>query len=64
VLAASGAPQALAAAIEPLLSSAQLRREIGRAGAERFMRDFTDKAMRDRLFKQLESIARRKGLQV
>jgi glycosyltransferase involved in cell wall biosynthesis len=64
VLAASGAPQALAAAIEPLLSSAQLRREIGRAGAERFMRDFTDKAMRDRLFKQLEGIARRKGLQV
>jgi glycosyltransferase involved in cell wall biosynthesis len=62
VLAASGAPQALAAAIEPLLTSASLRREIGRAGAERFMRDFTDEAMRDRFFGQLESIARRKGV--
>jgi glycosyltransferase involved in cell wall biosynthesis len=64
VLSASGDPRALAAAIEPLLSSAQLRSEIGRAGAERFLRDFTDEAMRARFFEQLESIARRKGVKV
>ncbi|MFI5003975.1 MAG: glycosyltransferase family 4 protein [Solirubrobacterales bacterium] len=56
VLARSGEPGSLADALEPLLASAALRRAIGQAGRERFLEDFTDVAMRDRLFGQLEAL--------
>jgi glycosyltransferase involved in cell wall biosynthesis len=55
-LADSGAPSALADALEPLLSSPARRRVLGEAGRERFMRDFTDTAMRKRFFEELESL--------
>lgn len=58
MLARSGEPRALADALEPLLSSAELRRELGAAGGERFTRDFTDAALRARFFGALERIAR------
>lgn len=57
MLAASGEPRALADALEPLLASAALRRELGEAGRERFMRDFTDVALRERFFGQLARLA-------
>jgi glycosyltransferase involved in cell wall biosynthesis len=60
VLARSGAPSDLADALEPLLVSADLRREIGRAGRERFLRDFTDSAMRRRFFASFEELVRRR----
>jgi glycosyltransferase involved in cell wall biosynthesis len=55
-LAASGEPAALAAALQPLLGSPELRRALGAAGRERFMHEFTDAAMRKRFFDQLESL--------
>ena len=58
MLARSGEPADLAAALEPLLSSRALRRELGDAGRERFMRDYTDEAVRARFFIALESVAR------
>ncbi len=54
MLAASGEPEALADALEPLLSSPALRRELGAAGRERFMREFTDAALRERFFAHLQ----------
>ncbi len=57
LLARSGAPEALADALEPLLESAELRGEVGRAGYERFMDNFTDSAMQRRFFATLEAIA-------
>jgi glycosyltransferase involved in cell wall biosynthesis len=62
VLARSGEPSALADAIEPLLSSPQLRQTIGQAGREQFMQEFTDVAMCKRFYHQLESLARRRGV--
>ncbi len=56
MLAPSGEPEALADALEPLLDSAQLRAQMGRAGEERFLEEFTDAAMCRRLFGQLESL--------
>jgi glycosyltransferase involved in cell wall biosynthesis len=56
VLAPSGDPDALADALGPLLASSDLRRRIGRAGRERFMRDFTDAAMGRRFFHQLQTL--------
>lgn len=44
-LARSGAPADLADALEPLLASPTLRREVGAAGRERFLHDFTNEAM-------------------
>jgi glycosyltransferase involved in cell wall biosynthesis len=58
LLAPSGQPGALADALEPLLVSPTLRDAIGQAGREQFMRDFTDVAMRDRFFHQLEQLVR------
>jgi glycosyltransferase involved in cell wall biosynthesis len=55
-LARSGEPAALADALEPLLVSASLRAQIGEAGRERFMRDFTEEAMRARFFKHMQAI--------
>ena len=56
MLARSGAPAALADAIEPLLLSAQLRERLGAAGRERFLREFTDDALRERFFRHLERL--------
>lgn len=58
MLAASGEPEALAEALEPLLSSPALRRELGAAGRERFLREFTDTALRERFFARLQEHAR------
>ena len=57
MLARSNEPEALADALEPLLASRELRERIGRAGHERFLRDFTDVAMRRRFFGELERFA-------
>lgn len=54
LLAQSGRPSALADAIEPLLLSADLRRDIGRAGLESYSRDYTASAMQRRFFSSLE----------
>ncbi len=56
VLARSGEPSALADALEPLLVSPALRRAVARAGRERFIEDFTDVAMRERFFDNLEAL--------
>jgi glycosyltransferase involved in cell wall biosynthesis len=64
VLARSVEPRALADALEPLVSSRDLRTRIGRAGRERFMQEFTDVAMCKRFYDQLESIAGRRGVQI
>jgi glycosyltransferase involved in cell wall biosynthesis len=53
LLAPSGEPAALADALEALLVSPTLRQKIGRAGRERFIKDFTDTAMRERFFREL-----------
>jgi glycosyltransferase involved in cell wall biosynthesis len=58
VLARSGEPAALAEALEPLLSAPELRRQLGRAGRERYLREFTDAAMRARFFAALEAVRR------
>jgi glycosyltransferase involved in cell wall biosynthesis len=57
VLARSGEPAALADALETLLVSPGLRLAIGRAGRERFLREFTDVALRERFFRRLEGLA-------
>lgn len=59
VLARSGEPAALADALEPLLSSPELRQAIGQAGRERFISEFTDGAMRKRFFDHLEALTAR-----
>ncbi|HEY2216884.1 MAG TPA: glycosyltransferase [Solirubrobacteraceae bacterium] len=59
MLARSGDPVDLADALEPLLDSPELRRELGEAGRERFMRDYTEEAVRRRFFTALENIANR-----
>lgn len=56
MLARSGEPEALADALEPLLVSAEARESAGRAGRERFLRDFTDAAMRERFFRELQQL--------
>jgi glycosyltransferase involved in cell wall biosynthesis len=61
VLARSGAPADLAEALEPLVISPQLRERLGAAGHERYLRDFTDVAMRRRFFTELERINRERG---
>ncbi len=61
LLASSGEPGALADALEPLLVSRAQRREIGRAGRESFMRDYTDAAMRKRFFGNLQEILDSRG---
>jgi glycosyltransferase involved in cell wall biosynthesis len=55
VLAPSGEPRALADALEVLLVSPALRRQVAGAGRERFMQEFTDTAMRERFFGELEA---------
>ncbi len=57
VLARSDEPAALADALEPLLDSPAMRRAVGQAGRERFMREFTDVALRERFFAHFEALA-------
>jgi len=61
LLASSGRPDALADALEPLLVSAARREQIGVAGRESFMREFTDAAMRKRFFHNLQEVVQAKG---
>jgi glycosyltransferase involved in cell wall biosynthesis len=56
ILARSGEPEALADALEPLILSSALRRSLAEAGRERYMREFTDAALRERFFKRLQSL--------
>lgn len=56
VLARSGEPAALADALEPLIASPSLRAELARAGRERYLREFTDVAMRERFFAALTQL--------
>jgi glycosyltransferase involved in cell wall biosynthesis len=58
MLARSGQPQDLADALEPLLDAPELRRSVGLAGRERFLREYTDVALRRRFFETFEAIAR------
>jgi glycosyltransferase involved in cell wall biosynthesis len=52
-LARSGEPEALADALEPLLRSPAERVRLAQAGHESFMQEFTDAAMRARVFAAL-----------
>jgi hypothetical protein len=61
MLASSGDPGALADALEPLLVSADRREELGNAGRESFLEDFTDAAMRRRFFTNLTVVAEARG---
>lgn len=56
VLARSGDPAALADALEPLLSSPARREALGHAGQQSFMREFTDKAMCERFFGEMQKV--------
>jgi len=56
LLARSGQPSALADALEPLLTSPDRRAQVGQAGRESFMSEFTDAAMRKRFFRNLEQV--------
>jgi glycosyltransferase involved in cell wall biosynthesis len=60
ILASSGSPDALAAALEPLLAAPALRERIGAAGRESFTHDYTDVAVRRRFFKAIEEIEQEK----
>ncbi len=58
MLARTGSPEDLADALAPLLESPELRAELGRAGRELYLRDFTDEAMSRRWITFLEAVAR------
>jgi len=57
-LARSGEPVALADALESLLASPELRRDVARAGHELFLREFTDSALHKRFFDHLEALVK------
>jgi glycosyltransferase involved in cell wall biosynthesis len=61
VLVGSGAPGVIADALEPLIVDPELRERLGRGGYERFMREFTDVAMRERLLARLAELAGEAG---
>jgi glycosyltransferase involved in cell wall biosynthesis len=61
VLARSGEPRALAEALERVLVSPALREQIGRAGRERYLEEFTDAAMRRRFFARMEETLQSKA---
>jgi glycosyltransferase involved in cell wall biosynthesis len=60
-LARSGRPDALADALEPLLTSPQLRERLGCAGRERYLEEFTTAAMCGRFFAEMQRVLERKG---
>jgi glycosyltransferase involved in cell wall biosynthesis len=55
VLVETGEPEVLAGALETLVDSPELRARLAGAGRESFLRDYTDAAMRGRVFARLES---------
>ena len=57
VLARSGAPEDLADALEPLLADPDLRRRLGAAGRESFLRDYTLSSLQRRFYVSLEDVA-------
>ncbi len=61
LFARSGEPADLVEPIEELLRSAQLREEIGAAGRERYMSEFTEEAMRKRFFAELQMLIDSRG---
>jgi glycosyltransferase involved in cell wall biosynthesis len=61
LLARSGEPGDLADTLGALLASADLRDSLARAGRERFLRDFTDVAMRRRFFETLQTLHEDRG---
>lgn len=61
VLARSGEPDALADALEPLLVSPALRRQVGEAGRALYLREYTDVAMRKRFFHHFEELIEAKS---
>ena len=62
VLAPSHEPDALANAVEALLVAPDLREQLGRAGRERFMQEYTTQAMRRRFFGNLETVVKRNAI--
>jgi glycosyltransferase involved in cell wall biosynthesis len=56
VLASSGQPAALADALQRLLASPDLREQMGRAGRERYLAEFTADAMRERFFSAMAAL--------
>jgi glycosyltransferase involved in cell wall biosynthesis len=58
LLARSGAPEDIADTLAAVLASPELRRSLAEAGRERFLREFTDVAMRKRFFDSLEMVYR------
>lgn len=56
VLAATGEPADLAYAIEPLLESPSLQHDIGEAGRAAFLANFTEAAMCQRFFHEMERL--------
>jgi len=62
VLARSDEPDALADAVEALLVAPDLREQLGRAGRERFMQEYTTQAMRRRFFDSLEAAVKRNAI--
>jgi glycosyltransferase involved in cell wall biosynthesis len=59
-LARSGEPEDLADALESLLASPELRRQVAQAGRELFLREFTDVALHERFFGHLEALVRKR----
>jgi len=57
--ARSGSPEDLADALESMLVSPELREQLGRAGRESFLRDYTDVAMRKRFFAEMQTLTGR-----
>ena len=55
-LAPNGEPDALADALETLIESPELRARLAAAGRESFLRDYTDVAMRRRVFARLAAV--------
>jgi glycosyltransferase involved in cell wall biosynthesis len=60
MLARSGSPQDMADALEPLLVSRELREQIGRAGRERYLEEYTTAALRRRFFAEFERVYERR----
>jgi glycosyltransferase involved in cell wall biosynthesis len=56
VLARSGAPEALADALQRLLVAPELREQIARAGQQRYLAEYTTAALRKRFFARLEEV--------
>ena len=58
-LARSGEPAALADALEPLIASRELRERLAQAGRETFLSRFTEQAVGERFYRELERLVSR-----